>query len=149
MGHGGMKRVIAIFFLFVMAIAGGVRPVFVMHYCGDKLYAVSLIKHEFIKPCSKSAVADTLLQSDCQLIKSPACCHIQEMQISTDNYLHQIQQLNVIHILPVFDSVWITLNYPSDRINFDKLLIAQRFFPPGGISKQNIDLLTSICIFRI
>jgi hypothetical protein len=90
-----------------------------------------------------------LLQSEYQLIKSPVCCHVQELQISTDDYLNQIQQLNVIHILPVFGNVWITLNYLSERVNFDKLLIAQRLFPPGGRYKQHIDLLTSICVFRI
>ncbi|KAA6343583.1 hypothetical protein EZS27_008752 [termite gut metagenome] len=140
-----MKRVISIFLLFVMASVG-IRPIFVMHYCGDKLYATGLIRHEIIKPCCD---ADMSLQSDYPLIKSPACCHIQGIQISTDDYLHQTQPLNVIHTLSVFDSVWITLNYLWDGIKFDKLLIAQRLFPPGGISKQHIDLLTSICAFRI
>jgi hypothetical protein len=143
-----MKRVVSIFLLFVMTTVG-VHPVFVMHYCGDKLYAASLIKHEFIKPCCKSELADRSLQSDYPLIKSPACCHIQGIQISTDDYLHQTQLLNVIHTLSVFDNVWITFNYPLDRVKSDKPLIAQRLFPPGGISKQHIDLLTSICIFRI
>jgi hypothetical protein len=147
--HCGMRRVISIFLLFVMATVG-VRPVFVMHYCGNKLYAAGLIKHEISKPCCASAVVDRSLQSDYPLIKSPACCHIQRLQISTDDYSHQTQPLNVIHTLPAFDSVWITLNYLLDELKCDKAFITQRLFPPGeGISKQNIDLLTFICVFRI
>jgi hypothetical protein len=141
----GMRRVISIFLLFVMASVG-VRPIFIMHYCGDKLYAAGLIKHEIIKPCCD---ADMSLQSDYQLIKSLPCCHIQGIQISTDDYLHPIQPLNVIHTLLAFDNVWIILNCLWDGIKFDKSLIAQRLFPPGGVSRQNIDLLTSICLFRI
>ncbi|KAA6348840.1 hypothetical protein EZS27_003727 [termite gut metagenome] len=143
-----MRQVISIFLLFVMASVG-VRSVFVRHYCGDKLYAAGFIKHEISKPCCESAVVDMLLQSDYPLVKSSACCHIQGIQISTDDYLRQIQPLPIIHILPAFDGAWITLTYPLERIKFDKTLIAQRLFPPGGISKQNIDLLTSICVFRI
>jgi hypothetical protein len=143
-----MKQVISIFLLLVMATVG-VRPVFVRHYCGDKLYAAGLINYEMSKLCCESVVTDRSLQSEYPLVKSPACCHIQGLQISTDDYLHQIQPLNVVHTLPTFDSVWITLNYPLDRIKFNKSLIALRLFPPRGISKQNIDLLTSICVFRI
>jgi hypothetical protein len=126
----------------------GVHPVFVRHYCGDKLYAAGLINYDMSKPCCESAFTDRSSQSGYSLIKPSVCCHIQGLQISTDDYLHQ-QQLGVIHILSAFDSVWITLNDLLGRVKFNKSLIALRLFPPGGISKQNIDLLTSICVFRI
>jgi hypothetical protein len=143
-----MRQVISIFLLIVIASVG-VRPVFVGHYCGDKLYAAGLINYEMSKPCCKNAVADSSLQSDYPLIKSPACCRIQGIQISTDDYLHQIQPFNDIHAQPAFDHAWITLNDLLNRVKFDNSRIAQRLFPSGGISKQNMDLLTSICVFRI
>jgi hypothetical protein len=127
----------------------GVHPVFVGHYCGDKLYAAGLINGEVRKPCCKNAVADRSLQSDYPLVKSPACCRMQGIQISTDDFLPHTQAFSAVRTLPAFNSVWIILNCLWDGIKFDKSLIAQRLFPPGGISKQHIDLLTLICIFRI
>ncbi|MDR2858881.1 MAG: hypothetical protein LBV64_00590, partial [Mediterranea sp.] len=104
-----MKRILSIFLILVMLTAGA-HPVFAIHFCGGKLHSVSLMTNESVKPCcDESAAADALYSghTGSLLTESHAsCCHIQEVQISTDDYQRQAQ-LNTIPVLPAFESTWI------------------------------------------
>ncbi|KAA6339807.1 hypothetical protein EZS27_012284 [termite gut metagenome] len=147
-----MRRIISILLIFVVLMAGA-HPVFAIHFCGGKLYSVGLMTNESVRPCcGENAATDTSYSGHTESLlfteSHTSCCHIQKVQISTDDYQRQAQ-LNTPPVLPAFDSAWIILNYISNWIEPDKSLIIQHLFPPGGLSRQNIDVLASICIYRI
>ncbi|KAA6333511.1 hypothetical protein EZS27_018084 [termite gut metagenome] len=147
-----MRRIISILLILVMLVAGA-HPAFAIHFCGGKLHSVGLMTSESVRPCcGENTAADALYSGQRESLSvtesHTSCCHIQKVQISTDDYQRQAQ-LNTPPVLPAFDSAWIILNYISNWIEPDKSLIIQHLFPPGGLSRQNIDVLASICIYRI
>ncbi|KAA6349932.1 hypothetical protein EZS27_002671 [termite gut metagenome] len=147
-----MKRILSIFLILVMLTAGA-HPVFAIHFCKGKLHSVSLMTNKSVKPCcGESAAADAPYSGHTESLlvteSHASCCHIQEVQISTDDYQRQAQ-LNTIPVLPAFESAWIILNGISNRIEPDNSSTIRHLFPPGGLNKQNLDVLASICIYRI
>ncbi|KAA6343978.1 hypothetical protein EZS27_008375 [termite gut metagenome] len=131
-----MKRGVSIF-LFLVILIIGVHPTLTIHFCGGELYSIDLMTDESAVLCCGKSTDDM-----------SNCCHIQKIQISTDNYLRQAQ-LNTTPVLPAYDRAWITLNYTPNRIESANSFTIQHLFPPGGLNKQNIDILAYMCIYRI
>lgn len=142
----------------------GAHPTLAMHFCGGKLHSVDFVSDRAETSCCSGMMKDMPQENDQLCIAETSssdniqlsnthngCCNTQKIQISTDNYRHQSQQLNVANILPSFDNIWFTLNYMSisQSVESDNLTIVKHTFPPEGLDKQNIDLLTYICIYRI
>lgn len=161
-----MKRIVSIFLLLLMLVVGA-HPVLAMHFCEGNLYSVSILNNDIEKPCcaanmesmSQPEETDSCCaensdgkshQEESRLSKSHNdCCAIQKIKISTDDYQRQEKQLNIGHVIPSFDNVWFTLNYILNSIEPDNTIEIRQIFPPGGLTKQHIDLLTYICIYRI
>jgi hypothetical protein len=131
-----MKRDVSIF-LFLVILIIGVHPTLTIHFCRGELYSIDLMTDESAVLCCGKNTDDM-----------SSCCHIQKIQISTDNYLCQVQ-LNTTPVLPAYDSAWITLNYIVNRVESDNSFTIQHLFPPGGLNKQSIDILAYMCIYRI
>lgn len=145
----------------------GAHPVLAMHFCEGNLYSVGVLNNDIEKSCCtdnmegmpqpekadscSTGASDTAShQEESVLSKSnDNCCDIQKIKISTDDYQRQERQLNRGHLLPSFDNVWFTLNYILNSIEPDNTVEIKRTFPPGGLTKQHVDLLTYICIYRI
>lgn len=143
----------------------GAHPILAMHFCGGNLYSVGILDDTMNKSCC--ATMENMAQpkndsccSDDQTASSSqknhqeykshdACCDIQKVQLSTDDYQHQDRQFNLSHILPSLEHVWFTLNYMFNFVEPNTTVSIGQTFPPGGLSKQHIDLLTYICIYRI
>jgi hypothetical protein len=147
-----MKRIISILLIFVMLIAGA-HPVFAIHFCGGKIYSAGLMTNESDGLCCGEGAADDASYSghteSLSVTESHAsCCHIQKIPFSTDEY-QQRAQLNTFPVLPAFGGAWIVLNYLLNRIEPDNSLILRHFFPPGGLHNQCIDVLASMCVYRI
>lgn len=156
-----MKRIIAVFLLFLMLLVG-IRPVLAMHFCHGNLSSVSFINDGLTdKSCCASTDhrqhktserngeandnASTPLISDIH----KNCCDFQKIELSTDDYNHHADQLSLNTLYPTFDNVSLILNYLANCINPDETIIAQHIFPPEGLNKLTLDLLTFICIYRI
>jgi hypothetical protein len=129
-----MRRIISIFLLIVVVTAGA-HPTLVVHFCGGELYAVGFTDESIQPCCAGSMDGDT------------SCCRIHKIQISTDDYQHEIPL--VAPLLPTVENIWLTSNYALNRVKPDNSLVPQHLFPPGSLNKQSIDLLTYICIYRI
>ncbi|KAA6314677.1 hypothetical protein EZS27_034743 [termite gut metagenome] len=145
-----MKRVVSIF-LFLVILIIGLQPTLTIHFCGGELYSVDLMTGESVGLCCGKNTDDTSNHNHAKpLLTKPhtSCCHIQKIQISTDNYLRQAR-LNTTPVLPVYNNAWIVLNYMANRIESDNSFTIQHLFPPGGLNKQSIDVLAYMCIYRI
>jgi hypothetical protein len=134
-------------------LMAGAHPVFFMHYCGEKISSVSLTSENINPCCCENAVAMSHAghagtESSSVTQSHTSCCHIQKVPVSTDDYQQQTQ-LNISTVLPAFDSTWITLHHLSGHIEPDNTRTIRHLFPPGGLNRQGIDLLASICIYRI
>lgn len=141
----------------------GVHPTLAMHFCGGKLHSVDFVSEQTENSCCSGMMKDLPQQIESSCIEDEEsdisqisnahreCCNVQKIQISTDNYCQQTQQLNVANILPSFDNIWFTVNYMliCQWIESDNSAVAKHIFPPEGLNRQNIDLLTYICIYRI
>jgi hypothetical protein len=77
-----------------------------------------------------------------------SCCHIQKIQIDTDNYRRKAQ-LDITPVLPVYANAWVTLIYMMNRIESAHSFNLQHLFPPGKLNKQNINVLAYMCSYRI
>lgn len=159
-----MKRITAIFLLLIMVVVGA-HPVLAMHFCEGNLYSVGILDDSMSKSCCaamkdmpqpetdsccSAAQATTSQEDNHEAYKShDDCCDIQKVQLSTDDYQHQDRQFNISHILPSLEHVWFTLNYMFNFVEPDTTVAIGQNFPPGGLNKQHIELLTYICIYRI
>ena len=127
-----MKRLISVFLLSLITITA-VQPTVVFHYCKGKLHSVGIVKGGLPPSCC----------GKCN------CCSNEIIKITTDDY--QIQQEVLIEAFPLllkpvlyiitdcFLSGYQSLHSPLPPPNF----------PPGGLARHTVDLLTLICIFRI
>jgi len=139
----------------------GVHPVLAMHFCAGDLYSVSLANDnqqdhsccEGMKDmpkddCANEAQSHDILPSSFTGMDKN-CCDFEQVELSTDDFNHQVQQFNLNNILPSFDNVWLVLHSIFNHIEPDNSAIVQHIFPPGGLNRLNTDLLTYICIYRI
>lgn len=152
-----MKRIISIFLLLLMLVIG-THPVLAMHYCTGELYSFGVFNNEVEKSCCEDMEMPQQEDDSCHttsdaqesniLPSHENCCDIQKVELSTDDYHHQAQQFNLNNVLPSFENVWMALYLliPTENEGITK---TSQYFPPGGLSLQNIDLLTYICIYRI
>jgi hypothetical protein len=132
-----------------------------MHFCAGELFSVNLTKtnQQNHSCCEKM---ENMPKEDCESnslshYKSHSaftgergnCCTFKQVKLSTDDFNHQVQQSNLNNILPSFLNTWFVLYSVFSYLEFDNSVIIQRIFPPGGLNKLNIDLLSYICIYRI
>jgi hypothetical protein len=138
-----MKRVISAFLLLIMALAS-VHTTWAWHYCGGILHSVTLADGNPACCCGKKSDCSPLENSDSQITES--CCSEYIIDISTDNFncpQDLAQGTNQLVPNPALFSNLLKLNDSED------ISVSQYIFPPGGFAKDNADLLTLICIFRI
>ncbi|OJV91802.1 MAG: hypothetical protein BGO34_06705 [Bacteroidia bacterium 44-10] len=152
-----MKKVISIFLLLLMLVIG-MHPVLAMHYCAGELYSFGVLSNEIEESCCGDMEMPQQEDNSCHttpnaqennvLPSHENCCDIQQIELSTDDYQHQVQQFNLNKLLPSYENVWLVLNMliPTENDGITKI---SQYFPPGGLSLQNVDLLTYICIYRI
>lgn len=152
-----MKKVISIFLLLLMLVIG-THPVLAMHYCAGELYSFGVLNNEIEESCCEDMEMPQQENDSCHsnqnaqeyniLPSHENCCDIQKIEFSTDDYQYQAQQFYLNNVLPTFESVWLALNLliPTNNEGITK---TSQYFPPGGFSLHNIDLLTYICIYRI
>lgn len=136
----------------------GIHPVLVMHYCAGELYSLEVFNNEIERSCCEDMEMPQQEDNSCHTTSDAQksnmlpfhknCCDIQKVELSTDDYQCQPQQFNLNNVLPSFENVWMALYLliPKDNVGITK---TAQYFPPGGLSLQNIDLLTYICIYRI
>lgn len=152
-----MKKAISIFLLLLMLVIG-THPVLAMHYCAGELYSFGVFSNEIEKSCCEDMEIPQQEDNSCHttsnaqehniLLSHENCCDIQKVELYTDEYQYQVQQCNLNNVLPSVEHVWLALNLliPTENEGITK---NSQYFPPGGFSLQNIDLLTYICIYRI
>lgn len=148
-----MKRSIAVFLLCVMALVS-VQPVIAMHYCGNKLYSWDLfVSNDNSSCCQTEAIehSNSSENHDCNIqITHNSCCDFETIQVSTDEYQSQIQELNPIQPALSVDNVWFALNYLlQNTVSEPPLTSLKNDFPPGGLFLQDVSILNFICIYRI
>ena len=129
-----MKRVVSIIVILLLTLTA-VQPSVVFHFCKGKLHSVGIVKGELPPPCCGE--------------KHKNCCSNEILKIATDDF--QIQQDRQMEIFPlVVNPVLFIINdYFFTWDQSQGLSQPPPNFPPGGLARHNIDLLTLICIYRI
>lgn len=154
-----MRRIISIFLLLTMLVMGA-HPVLAMHFCEGKLFSVNLTDTQQGHSCcgSMSKMSEEDCDNKLQAKKDIAsvfssnkagCCDFRQVRLSTDDFNNQQHQFNLNNIQLSFDNVWMVLYSVLNYSGSDYSVTTQHIFPPGGLNKLNIDLLTYICIYRI
>ena len=129
-----MKRLISVFLLSLITITAA-QPTVVFHYCKGKLHSVGIAKGELPPSCCGK--------------KHSNCCSNEFIKITTDDY--QVQQEVLIEAFPLLlkPVLYIVTDYLfSGNLSLHSPLPPPNF-PPGGLARHTVDLLTLICIFRI
>ncbi|MBF0762034.1 hypothetical protein IR148_13395 [Dysgonomonas mossii] len=155
-----MKRFSSVLLSLIILVAGA-HPVLAMHFCAGDFYSVDLAKPnqsnhsccDKMEDMSKENCeggSQSHHKSDSSLTEEHGnCCTFKHVKLSTDDYDYQVQQSSLNNIQPFFTTIWFVLYSALNYFEFDSSVIVQRIFPPGGLDKLNIDLLTYICIYRI
>lgn len=143
----------------------GAQPVLAMHFCEGKLYSVNLSNDEQDCSCCKDAVCEMTAKVSEENYDNPFqfhkgassvyssvkdnCCDFKKVKLSTDDFNHHLQQFNFNNIQLSFENVWLVpypaLNSPESEFS----VTVEHIFPPGGLNKLHVDLLTYICTYRI
>ena len=148
-----MKRALSIFFLNIMMLVA-IQPVVAMHFCGGELHSFDLLKAENNHSCciSKLEVAD-IYHYDINLATEVAaddCCEFDTVEVSTDNFQHQANRLNLLSQFTMIENNWFTINnlFALNQPETDTAN-SELDFPPKGLFMEDVSILTYICIFRI
>jgi hypothetical protein len=139
-----MKRFLAIFSLVVMMIAA-VKPVFAMHYCGNKFSSLQIYNTTGIgDSCCDDKVNHDVAISD------NLCCETEMMKLSTDEFQTKTIQQDVRILPPSFDLLGYTQfdKMSSSKLDSNRLLYSFKF-PSKGLQFDDVGILTYICIYRI
>lgn len=140
-----MKQNISIFFLLIMLVVG-VQPTLAMHFCGNDLHSVSVLNETLNNSCCTNDTSTNSNNDEACELEHDACCDTQNVELSTDSF---DKQLTISVSSPTIDKVWVGFTQKLNQDIHGNELVKQRFFPEIGIFKQNINLLTFICIYRI
>jgi hypothetical protein len=135
-----MKRILSILLMSLMLVVA-IRPMMLTHFCMDSLVSVKVgIGSEDASCCCKHA-QDGIHKK---------CCTLQKVTLSTDDYNYQPLQIDWHKVVPSFELLLPVLNeWCSTYLYVDKDSQSSHAFPPGGLNKLNLNLLTYICVFRI
>jgi len=139
-----MKKITAIFLLIVTLIATS-HTTLAFHFCGGNLHSVALAGSEITSCCEEKESHASHESGDA--IQNIPCCSNHYQEIGTDDFSNQqvvaFGNDNVFHPVAFI---------PAPVFGWGDIPAIQTFqhiFPPGGLVKLGIDLLTFICIFRI
>jgi hypothetical protein len=139
-----MKRAIS-FFLLMLVMLIAVQPSLALHFCRGQLRSVAIGQSS--KSCCGKAMEMEMENQENAI--SNKCCSTYTIKIATDDFQPSAQQ-SIIEIQQQIQHPVLFLcesllkgNEPGASLSF------KHFFPPGGLARYSVDLLTSICIFRI
>ncbi len=143
-----MKRAISIFLLFIMMLIA-IHPVVAMHYCGGELHSLNLYQPDHESSCCMMADFDDAPNLQMVMHQSN-CCEFDSIEISTDDFQHQANTIDLIPLLSSIANSWFTINnlfaLNQPEKNTDNFL---NEFPPKGLFMEDVSILTYICIYRI
>lgn len=152
-----MKKGLAVFLLSVMALVA-VQPVIAMHYCGGKLYSWDLFVNNDNSSCCQTEATEDLcgstnLSENLRYALNEShnnCCDFETIQVSTDDYKNQIQEINAEKLFLSIENVWFILNnLLNNEVSEPKITLLQNHFPPKGLFLQDVSIRDYICIYRI
>jgi hypothetical protein len=142
-----MKRVISIFMLSLMVLTSA-HATWLWHFCGNDLRSVGIAGEQVACCCGETASNHEDETAGAQNMRQPfdSCCSDYTIKISTDDFSMQQQDITSEINLQILYPVLFLCNI---EIKPDDYFIVQHTFPPGGLAKQHVDILASICILRI
>ncbi|MDR2683000.1 MAG: hypothetical protein LBB64_03910 [Dysgonamonadaceae bacterium] len=146
-----MKKAIALFLLAIMTLTA-LQPSLALHFCGGNLRSVAIGKMQ--KSCCETAMEKPINPLPAHAenrFYQPinTCCSTYTIELSTDNFQSPVQQSITDLQSFTFHSILFPVNALLEGIDSPISLTPKRLFPPGGLARNTIDLLTIICIFRI
>jgi hypothetical protein len=134
-----MKRVIS-FFLLALVTLIAVQPTLALHFCGGQLRSVA------IGQSSKSCCGKAMENQENTI--SNKCCSTYTIEIETDDFQPSAQQL-LIETQQLLHPVVFLCDSLLKGSESDTLFSFKHLYPPAGLARYSMDLLTFICIFRI
>ena len=154
-----MRRIVSIILLLTMLVAG-IQPVLAMHFCEGELRSVGLINNKQDHSCCGKITK--MIEENCDNVspfykvtssaysgEEGTCCDFQQVKLSTDEFDRHLQQFNFNNIHPSFENVWLVPYSALNSLESEFPVTVQHTFPPGGLNKLHVDLLTYICTYRI
>lgn len=143
-----MREGVAILLTMIMLLTG-IQPVLSLHLCGGNLFSVSLV--EEVAPLSCCDIPETATPEN-----SPAfstyhadCCDFQSLELSTDDFNHEVDQQNHRSQTPVTVPLWAVIQSLLHQVLPDEPQPLLQLYPPAGLGRLTTNLLTLICIYRL
>lgn len=154
-----MKRGVAILLTTIMLLTG-IQSVLSLHLCGGTLFSVSFHEESESGSCcempmqapqeisARQRQSATNASSRVDVFHED-CCDFQTLEISTDDFSHDVAQQSTQLPTPLTYAAWATITSLLQPVISDTSLHLRQLFPPVGLSRITTDLLTFICIYRI
>lgn len=134
-----MKRLITIL-LSVLVLLIAVQPVLAFHFCSGRLASIEVLS-QGASGCCPETSSDT----NKQVIGSD-CCHTSVVELSTDDYLQQDSNQQIV---PFSVLAFVYVRTLIADFTFDSVLSSKREAPPVYLFTEGRDLLTRFCVYII
>lgn len=156
-----MKKIYATILLSVMMFIA-IQPVIAVHFCSRKLYSFNLIDNA--DACCDTASHAAEKQSccattgremhanvnNCDAFDGSSCCDTHTIQVQTDEFQSELNQISFSQIVRAFDIPWLTLENLFKQYDPEsKAPLLSEAFPPDGLFLRDVSINTFVCIYRI
>jgi len=156
-----MKKIYATILLSVMMFIA-IQPVIAVHFCSGKFYSFNLIDNADACCDQASHAAEKQLYcattghemhakvNNCDAVDVSSCCDTHTIQVQTDEFQSELNQISFSQIVRAFDIPWLTLvNLFKQSDPESNAPLLSDAFPPDGLFLRDVSINTFVCIYRI
>lgn len=140
-----MKKSVSIL-LSLLMLTIAVDPTLMVHFCGGSLASVSLVGDQEQAYCCGNLFSSNTTTDSGTYEQSP-CCYTNSLEVASSDYdsyriASHVKTSIAKYVVNIGTHLLNTCSSPHATS------IESRF-PPEGLSKQTVDFLALICIYRI
>ncbi|MDD2727385.1 MAG: hypothetical protein WC191_05970 [Proteiniphilum sp.] len=143
-----MKKGVAILLTMIILLTG-IQPVLSLHLCKGDLFSVSLVEGGAPMSCCDMPETATPEKSPVFSTYHADCCDFQSLELSTDDFNHEVDQQNHRSQTPVTVPLWAVIQSLLHQVLPDEPQPLLQLYPPAGLGRLTTNLLTLICIYRL
>lgn len=88
--------------------------------------------------------------NNCDAVDVSSCCDTHTIQVQTDEFQSELNQISFSQIVRAFDIPWLTLvNLFKQSDPESNAPLLSDAFPPDGLFLRDVSINTFVCIYRI
>lgn len=143
-----MRKGIAILLTVIMLLTG-IQPVLSLHLCNGALFSVSLVDRAAPLSCCDMPEPATPETIPAIVTYHADCCDFQSLELSTDDFSHEVDQQNHRNHTSVTVPLWAVIRSLLHQVLPDEPQPFKQLYPPTGLGRLTTSLLTLNCIYRL